>query len=85
MKRPPLDEARAAVIAKRMAADEVLEDHMNVFWCVDCQELWFEDATSDIAAEYATWLCYIHYHGRRAEWKLGYDPIIRPFLLWRKA
>lgn len=84
MKRPPIDKARAAVIAERIAAsDTQLDDDMCAYWCVDCKQLWFENSIDE--PEYATWLCYKHYRPRQKEWVTGFDPRIDPMPLWGKA
>ena len=39
MKRPPIDEVRAFVIAARITDDFDPDRPLSVYWCVNCKEL----------------------------------------------
>ncbi len=83
MKRPPIDEVRAAVIAKRISGDANFDE--SAYWCETCEELWFDHYDSQ---EYATWLCKFHWEKRREEFRNcpdTLDPKISTLPLWRKS
>jgi len=81
MKRPPIDEVRAAVIAARLTGDVDPGKELSVYWCVTCGALWYHEDD----ALYATWLCSNHWDKRNQEWDGDYDPKLDTLPLWRKS